>query len=208
MRQSPGAYPGRVASAPPAPRRSRPATAAIIVIAFVALLWVIEIAGAVLPVSLDGFGIVPRSVDGLSGILSAPLLHVGFGHLIANSGPLLVLGFVLFLSGTRTAVAATVVIWLIAGVGTWLTGAPGSVHLGASGVVFGWIVYLVVRGFVTRHWVEIVVGVIVLAVYGGVLWGALPGTPGVSWQSHLFGAVGGAIAAFAVARPGASRAQR
>lgn len=173
---------------------------------FVVVLWVAEIVDTVLGGSLDDEGIRPGSTDGLLGILFAPLLHAGFGHLVANTVPLLVLGFLVLLSGLRRGLAVTAVVWLVGGLGTWLFGGVGTVHLGASGVVFGWLAYLLVRGFFTRHPVEVLVGVGVLLVYGGMLLGVLPGTPGVSWQGHLFGAVGGVLAAWWLARrPAAAR---
>ncbi|QCC78596.1 rhomboid family intramembrane serine protease [Nocardioides daphniae] len=149
---------------------------------------------------LDASGIRPGTSDGLMGVLFAPLLHGGFGHLMANTGPLLVLGFLLALAGMSKWIAVTATVWLIGGVGTWLTGGLGTVHIGASGLVFGWLVYLVVRGFVSRRPWQIVLGVLVFGVYGSILWGVLPGASGVSWQGHLFGALGGAVAALTLER--------
>lgn len=180
------------------PRRPRDnwATAAIWSGGFVALLWVLEVVDTLLGNRLDAEGIRPGTTDGLLGVLLAPLLHGGFGHLLANTVPLLVLGFLVLLSGLARGLAATAVIWLVAGLGTWLFGGPGTVHLGASGVVFGWLTYLLVRGFLSRSPAQIAVGVGVFLVYGGLLWGVLPGRPGISWQGHLFGAIGGVIAAW------------
>ncbi len=118
---------------------------------FVAVLWVAEIVDTLLGNRLDAEGIRPGYSDGLSGIAFAPLLHAGFGHLIANSVPLLVLGFLILLSGVARWAAVTTLVWVVAGVGTWLFGGVGTVHLGASGLVFGWLTYLIVRGFVTRR---------------------------------------------------------
>lgn len=163
---------------------------------FVGVLWLSEIIDTVLNNRLDREGIRPGSTDGLSGILFAPLLHGGFGHLIANTVPLLVLGFLVLLSGLRQWVAVTAAVWLIGGIGTWLFGGAGTVHIGASGLVFGWLAYLIVRGFFNRQPAQILVGVAVFLVYGGALWGVLPGQPGISWQGHLFGAVGGVVVAW------------
>lgn len=163
---------------------------------FVAVLWVAEIVDTVLGNRLDAEGIRPGNPDGLSGIAFAPLLHGGFGHLVANSVPLLVLGFLILLSGIARWVAVTTLVWIVAGVGTWFFGGVGTIHIGASGLVFGWLTYLILRGFVTRRPGQILVGVAVLLLYGGALWGVLPGQPGVSWQGHLFGAVGGVLAAW------------
>ncbi|MEO5663111.1 MAG: rhomboid family intramembrane serine protease [Nocardioides sp.] len=166
---------------------------------FVGVLWLSEMIDTLLNHRLDSEGIRPGSTDGLSGILFAPLLHGGFGHLIANTGPLLVLGFLVLLSGLRQWVAVTAAVWLIGGIGTWLFGGAGTVHIGASGLVFGWLAYLIVRGFFNRQPAQILVGVAVFLVYGGALWGVLPGQPGISWQGHLFGAVGGVVVAWRLA---------
>ncbi|TNM44177.1 rhomboid family intramembrane serine protease [Nocardioides albidus] len=180
--------------------RARPGwqLAAIGVAVFVALLWAIEVVDVAASHRLDGWGIRPRSGDGLLGILAAPLLHGGWGHLAANTVPALVLGFLTLATGIGRGLAATAIIWLAGGLAVWLVAGGHSVHLGASGLIFGWLTYLAVQGFVDRKPVEIVVGLGVLVVYGGVLWGVLPGTPGVSWQGHLFGALAGVAAAFAV----------
>ena len=163
---------------------------------FVAVLWVSEIVDTLLGNRLDAEGIRPGDPDGLTGIAWAPLLHGGFGHLLANTVPLLVLGFLVLLSGVARWAAVTTLVWLVAGVGTWLFGGAGTVHLGASSLVFGWLTYLLVRGFVTRRPGQVLVGLGVLMLYGGALWGVLPGQPGISWQGHLFGALGGVMAAW------------
>lgn len=186
-------------TSPAVPENARPrgrvAQSAISIGSFVALLWIVELVDTILGNSLDQFGVRPRTLDGLVGVLFAPLLHGGWQHLLANTGPLLVLGFVGLLSGAATWWRATAVIWIVSGLGAWLLGASISVHIGASGLVFGWVVYLIVRGVFTRSLLQILVGVGVLLVYGSVLWGVLPGQQGISWQMHLFGAAGGLIAA-------------
>ncbi|WP_245927182.1 rhomboid family intramembrane serine protease [Nocardioides silvaticus] len=165
---------------------------------FTALLWVIEIVDAAMDHRLDQYGVQPRSDEGLLGILLAPLLHGGWDHLSANSGPLLVLGFLTLAAGLLRGLAAAAVIWVVGGVGVWLVAGSNTNHIGASGLVFGFLVYVVVRGVVNRRFWEIALGAVVLFIYGGILWGVLPGQPGVSWQGHLFGAIGGAIAAVVV----------
>jgi membrane associated rhomboid family serine protease len=174
------------------------AQAAVAIGTFTALLWVIELVDAAMDHKLDQYGVQPRSDEGLLGILFAPFLHGGWDHLSANSGPLLVLGFLTFAAGMLRGLAAAVVIWVVGGVGVWLSAGSNTNHIGASGLVFGFLVYVVVRGIVNRRFWEIAVGAVVLFIYGGVLWGVLPGQPGVSWQGHLFGAIGGAIAAVVV----------
>lgn len=182
----------------------RPAwqVAAVGAAGFVALLWVIEGIDVAASHRLDGWGIRPRSDEGLLGILAAPLLHGGWGHLVANTVPALVLGFLTLATGIARGLAATAVIWLAGGLAVWLVAGDHSVHIGASGLIFGWLTYLVAQGVVDRKPVEIAIGVGVLLVYGGVLWGVLPGQPGVSWQGHLFGAIAGVLAALVVSERG------
>ena len=179
------------------PRRTaRPLLAAQVILGFVALLYVVEAVDTVLGGRLDGAGVRPREVDGLDGIVFAPLLHAGWQHLEANTLPLLVFGFLILLAGVARWLSVTAVVWVVGGVGTWLTGQPHSVHLGASVLAFGWLVYLLVRGVFSRRPGQVLLGLLLLVVYGGVLWGVLPNSSGVSWQGHLFGAVGGALAAW------------
>jgi membrane associated rhomboid family serine protease len=156
---------------------------------------------------LENNGIRPLETDGLTGIIFAPLLHANWGHLAANTVPALVLGFLVTLAGLSRFIYATAIIWIFGGFGTWLIGnigAPPGVetnHIGASGLIFGWLTFLIVFGFFTRHAWQIVVGIVVLFVYGGVLWGALPGTFGVSWQGHLCGGIAGVVAAYLLSGP-------
>jgi membrane associated rhomboid family serine protease len=185
---------------------SRALVAARVIAGFVALLYAIELVDTFLGNRLDGAGVRPRDADGLDGILLAPLLHGGWGHLAANTVPLLVLGFLILLGGVGRWIAVTAVVWVVGGVGVWLVGPTYTVHIGASVLAFGWLVYLLLRGIFSRSATQILVGVALLVVYGGLLAGVLPGQPGVSWQGHLFGAVGGALAAWWLGR--ADREQR
>ena len=172
---------------------------------FVVLLWVLEIVDVVSGNQLDEYGVRPRDEEGLVGVVLAPVLHHGWDHLVGNTVPVLVLGFLTLVSGLARGLAATAVIWVVAGIGVWLFAGEGSIHLGASSLIFGWIVYLVVRGFLTGHPREILVGVAVFLLYGGALLGVLPGQPGISWQGHLFGALGGLLAARLLSRPRGAR---
>ncbi len=167
--------------------------------AFVAVLWLVEIVDRTTAGSLDRYGIRPRTDEGLGGIVAAPMLHAGWGHLEANSGPLLILGFLVAVVSTARWVGVLAVTWLISGVGVWLVGPGNAVTVGASGLVFGLLTYLMVAGFLERRPVGILVAVGVFIFYGSVLLGVLPGQPGISWQGHLFGAVGGVIAAYSLA---------
>jgi membrane associated rhomboid family serine protease len=176
--------------------RSRPLVAAQVIVGFVALLYLVELVDTLDRNRLDGYGIRPREVDGLDGIVFAPLLHHGWAHLAANTVPLLVFGFLILLAGVARWVAVTAVVWVVGGVGTWVTGQPHSLHLGASVLAFGWLVYLLLRGIFARDAAQVALGAILLFLYGGILYGVLPGQPGISWQGHLFGALGGALAAY------------
>jgi membrane associated rhomboid family serine protease len=179
----------------------------VTILSFVVLLWLIELWDSLSGHRLDDNGIRPLETDGLWGIAFAPLLHSNWQHLIANTGPALVLGFLMTLAGLSRFIFATAIIWFVGGFGTWLignTGAPPGVetnHIGASGLIFGWLMFLIVFGFFTRKVWEIVVGVVVLFVYGSVLLGVLPGTFGVSWQGHLCGAIAGVLAAYLLSGP-------
>ena len=162
---------------------------------FVVLLWVIEIIDASAGNDLEQYGVQPRTDEGLLGILFAPVLHGGWGHLSANTLPVLVMMFLVLVSGIGRGIAATAIIWLVAGVGVWLFAADNTVHVGASSLIFGWLVYLMVRGIFSRSAGEIILGIVLFFMYGGLLLGVLPGQPGISWQGHLFGAIGGGLAA-------------
>jgi len=175
-------------------RRATWPRAAIVIAAFVAVLWVIEIVNAS-GADLTDDGIRPRQLGGLWGVLWAPLLHASFAHLESNTIPLLVLGFLVLLGGLARFGAVTATVWLVSGIGVWLLGGTNTVVVGASGLAFGWLAYIIVRGVFTRSLVQIALGLVILVVYGGLLWGVLPGASGVSWQAHLFGAVGGILAA-------------
>ncbi len=175
-------------------------TGAIVMAVVVVVLWLIEGVDTLTNHALDAFGIRPWSIVGLDGIVFAPLLHASFAHLAANSLPLFVLGTALWASGLRQWVVATVSGWVISGILAWLLTPIHYLVLGASGVIFGWITYLIVRGFLSRRWAHIVLGLVVALVYGSVLLGVFPVSTGVSWQGHLGGAIGGVLAAWLLFR--------
>ncbi|GAB3419445.1 rhomboid family intramembrane serine protease [Flindersiella endophytica] len=174
----------------------------------IGLMWVLEIVDTGTGGALDNFGIHPRSVEGLAGIAAAPFLHFGFGHLISNSIPLLAMGAMIAVGGAGRLLSVTVVVGLISGIGVWLFSAPGSVTIGASGVVFGYALYLVVRGIFNRSALQILVGLVVVFVWGGSLLGGLLPQDGISLQGHLFGAIGGVIAAWLLADEKRTKAPR
>ncbi len=163
---------------------------------WVVLMWGIEILDQVVfNRSLDQVGIKPRSGAGLWGILWAPFLHGNFRHLIANTVPFVSLGWLVMLRRTSDFWVVTIVTMAIGGFGTWLLGAPNTVHIGASGLVFGYLGFLLLRGYFERQFWSICLSVAVMTLYGGLLFGVLPLTRGVSWEGHLCGFMGGVLAA-------------
>lgn len=179
---------------------TRALSSILLVVGMLAVMWVLEIFDYTLGGALDLYGIVAWSPDHLSGILFAPFLHGGFAHLMANSLPLLVLGVLAAIRGIGRFLAATLIIMLVSGVGVWLTTSPYYVTIGASGLVFGYFGLVVTRGLFDRRLVDILVGIAVAVVYYSLLWGVLPGQPGISWQGHLFGLIGGVLAAWLLRR--------
>ena len=174
----------------------RVAAAAALMAGWVALLWVLEAIDVLTHHSLDTFGIVPRKGGELLDIIPSAFTHFSFGHVASNSLPLLVLGFIAALRGIGRYLAVAFTIMVIGGLGVWLVAPAHTNTAGASGLIFGLFGYLVVRGFVDRRALDIIVGLFVGALYGSILWGVLPSATGVSWQGHLFGLIGGVAAAF------------
>lgn len=167
---------------------------------FLVSLWSLEIVDeVVLRGNLDRHGIVPRSLDGLDGILWAPLLHGNFAHLLANSVPLLILGWLILARGGKDFAGVTAIAWLLGGLGTWMFGHSG-VHIGASGVVFGYLGYLMALGYYERKFTTVLLSLGVGYFFGSCLFGILPGQHGISWEGHLFGLLGGILAARLLAR--------
>ncbi|MEM6253672.1 MAG: rhomboid family intramembrane serine protease [Cyanobacteria bacterium P01_D01_bin.156] len=169
--------------------------------AILIVLWSIEIIDFFLfRGRLNQYGIRPRSLSGIWGIGFAPFLHGDFRHLIANTVPLLTLSWWVMLQSIRTWIMATVIITFLGGAGTWLLGgllvAGQSVHIGASGLVFGYVGFLIGRGFYERTVGAIAIALFILVTYGAMFWGLFPTQPGISWESHLFGFIGGVIAAY------------
>ena len=163
-------------------------------------MWLLEVADQVLfGTRLDALGVRPWTADGLRGIIFAPFLHVGFPHLIANTIPFLVLGWLVMIKQIRDFVLVTLIVTLVSGMGIWLFGSPRSVHLGASSLIFGYFGFLLLRGYFERSTYSIFFSVIVAVLYGGLLWGVLPQANGISWQGHLFGFIGGGLAAYLMA---------
>jgi membrane associated rhomboid family serine protease len=168
---------------------------AVILGASVASLWAVFAVDAVLGGALLRFGVVPRTQDGLWGVVAAPFLHADLAHLTANTLSLLVLGWLVMLRDPRHFGLVALCAMVGGGLAAWLLGAPGSVHVGASGVIFGFLGFLIFAGWWARSFGSIALSLITTALWGGLVWGVLPGTSGVSWQAHLGGFVGGVLAA-------------
>lgn len=176
---------------------------AAILAGIVALLWLLEVVDQLIfRGRLDALGIRPRTAAGLRGIVLAPFLHAGFAHLAANTIPFIVLGWLVMLRSTSDFFVVAVVSAAASGLGVWLFGGPRSIHLGLSGVIFGFLGYLLARGIYERRLGAIVLALIAFVLYGGALWGVLPLRAGVSWQGHLFGFLGGWLVAYLATRPG------
>lgn len=181
-------------------------TQAVIIASMLGVLWAGAGADFLLAGRLAQYGIVPRTELGLRGVVFAPFLHAGFAHLLANSAPFAVLGWCVMLRRTSDILWVTLCAMLVGGMGTWLLGASGTLHIGASGVVFGYLGFLVARGYFERSVGAILVSAAVALAYGGMLWGVLPGQAGISWEGHLFGCLGGMLAARLLARRAAPAA--
>lgn len=162
----------------------------------VSLFWMIEIVDVFLfGGALNSYGVRPRNLDGLQGILLMPFLHGSFAHLAANTIPFVTLGWLIMLREVSDFFVVSGITMLVSGLGVWLTGAPNSVHIGASGLIFGYFGFLLLRGYFERSFTSILLSLIVGFFYGSLIWGVLPSQPGVSWQAHFFGFVGGVLTA-------------
>ncbi len=174
--------------------------AVLLMVLVVGLMWALEVVDYVGDGWLDDYGIEAHEPEGLAHIFTAPFLHVGFPHLMANSVPLLILGSLAAVRGFGRFLGASLIIIVTSGLGVWVVSAAGSNTLGASGLVFGYFGYVVARGLFDFRLLDIVLGVIVAALYWSILLGALPGETGISWQGHLFGLIGGVVAAWVLRR--------
>lgn len=178
----------------------KPLGAAIFMAALLGVLWLLEVIDQATNNSLDQFGIQAREVDGLPEIFTAPWLHAGWGHLAGNSLPFFVLGFLVLIGGFYKWIVATLVTIVTSGLAAWSLTPTDTLVLGASGIIFGWLTYLLARGVFARSVGQIAIALVVLFLYGGVLWGVFPGELGISWQAHLGGAIGGILAAWLLHR--------
>jgi len=170
-----------------------------LLVCIVVLLWAIELANSLMNNALNNLGIRPRNILGLQGIIFAPFLHGSWRHLISNTFPLVILSWLIMARDRSEWIAVTVLTAIASGVGTWLFGGTETVHIGASGVVFGYFGFLVTRAYFERSFGSIAISLLVLALFGGMIWGILPVRVGISWEGHLFGLLGGIAAAWTIA---------
>ena len=168
-----------------------------VMFSLVALLWVITIIDQIIfRGRMSALGIAPKDPNGLKGILFAPFLHGGFYHLAANTLPLIVLGWFVMIRSLKDFWWVSLISAVVGGLGTWLIGSPYSVHIGASGVIFGYFGYLLFRGYFERSALAVGLSIAIAMTYGGLIFGVFPTAgPHMSWEGHLFGFIGGIIAA-------------
>ena len=148
---------------------------------------------------LDAFGIRPRQLAGLPGILLAPFLHRDFAHLSGNTAPLLGLSLILAFTGMRRFLAASLLIIVVTGSAVWLFGRKDAIHLGASGIVFGYLGFLLVKGFIEKRAIWITISILIAFIYGGMMYSILPSKADVSWESHFFGFLSGILTCYLMA---------
>jgi membrane associated rhomboid family serine protease len=188
-------------------RGDRATAAGKLMLAWIALLWLLEVVDVVSGHALDGLGVTPRTPSELVDVVPSAFIHFGFAHLAANTVPLLVLGFLAALAGMRRFLLVCALIVLVDGLGVWLIAPAHTNTAGASGLIFGLFGFLLVSGFVERRPWGVLVGILIAAIWGGsILAGLAPTQTGVSWQGHLLGLLAGVAAAFVFRRPAASRA--
>jgi membrane associated rhomboid family serine protease len=173
-------------------------TQALVLFGTLAVLWAVFVVNTLLGGALLRLGVIPRTTVGLRGILFAPFLHGSLSHIVANTIPFLALGWMVMLRDEKHFIPVTIAGMVGSGLLAWLLGAPGSVHIGASGVIFGYLGFLMLSGWYTRSFGSILLSVIVTLVWGSLVLGMMPTIPGVSWQSHVGGFLGGVFAARSV----------
>lgn len=167
----------------------------IIPLTFPILLWIIYLATYLLNISTYQLGILPRNLSGVIGIFTSPLIHGGFSHLISNTAPLIVMGFSIFYFYPKVAYKVFTIIYFGIGILVWIF-AREAYHIGASGIIYGFVSFLFFSGVFRKDNRSIALALVVVFLYGGLIWGVLPVEKGVSWESHLFGALVGIIPAF------------
>jgi len=158
-------------------------------------MWVVFLLSLILNEDFSRLGLLPRNLIGLLGIITSPLIHADFSHLISNTIPLVILGWIIFSFYRKVAVLLFIFIYMMTGLFVWIFARP-VFHIGASGVVYGFVSFLFFSGIFRRDNTSIALALVITFLYGGLVWGMIPGWKGISWESHLFGAVTGLIAAY------------
>ena len=158
-------------------------------------MWIVFLTGVILNLNMDRLGILPRHLSGLIGIVTGPFIHAGFSHIISNTIPLVILGWIIFFFYPKSAYRSFALIYLLTDSLVWLF-AREVYHIGASGIVYGFVSFLFFSGIFRRDNKSVALALLVTFLYGGIVWGVLPGQKGISWESHLFGAIAGVFAAF------------
>jgi membrane associated rhomboid family serine protease len=180
----------------PAGKRKAQIEGVQLLAAIVAVMWLVEVVNALDSNRLTADGIYARNVDHLWGVLTAPFIHASWQHLIGNTVPFVFMGLIIALRGAARLALVTAIVIVIGGLGTWLVSPSNVSTIGASGVVFGYAAYLLVRGVFDRSVLEMLTGAVVGAVWGGALLTSVVPHAGISWQGHVCGAIGGVIAAY------------
>jgi membrane associated rhomboid family serine protease len=176
--------------------------ALIVMGAFLALIWILQVANVADHYRLDQeYGILPRDTGRLADIFTAPFLHASWAHIEGNSLPLFVLGVAAAYRGLLRFLGVSVIVAIVSGLTVWLFQGGNTVTIGASGIIFGYFGYVLVRGIFDRNWVDLAVGLLAGAMYYSILAVAIPGTPGISWLAHLGGLIGGVLAAYLLRQP-------
>jgi len=164
------------------------------ILGFLGVMWGVEILNGFMGHRLSVWGILPRTTQGLIGIVLSPILHGSFNHVLSNTIPFLLLGGLVGLRGSQKLVGVSLFIIVVGGMAVWLIGRS-VIHVGASGLVFGYFGYLVANGWYDRRPISILAAIAVIVLYGGLLFGVLPTQSFVSWEAHLFGLIAGVLAA-------------
>jgi len=162
---------------------------------FPVVIWIVHLLSLLFNEDLSKLGLLPRNLVGLLGIFTSPLIHADFSHLISNTIPLIILGWIIFSFYPKVSYMLFLFIYFFTGLLVWIF-ARQVFHIGASGVVYGFVSFLFFSGIFRRDNTSIALALVITFLYGGLVWGMIPGWKGISWESHLFGAITGLSAAY------------
>lgn len=182
-------------------KKKKPYSAALIPTLFVLILWIIHFLAVETDTDITSYGLYPRSVEGLKGIITIPFIHGSWEHLINNSIPLLVLGWAIFYFYPSLALKTIGWIWLASGIWLWISGRE-SFHIGASGIVYGLAAFLFLSGWLRKEKRVASLSLLIAFLYGSMWWGVLPVDPKISWEGHLWGALAGFVLAWVFRKQG------